>query len=175
MFMLNEIRTQEDLPHVQAHLQSLGPVTVILVQKKSLCVVLDCETSESVEELWMDYRCGKLKSLFTDDIGTGERLQRYRVSAVSLKVTLPRWQYRRAVVQLKYLKEGHEPKEESSDLCPICGKMVATAGNSAASSKSLREEDDITHFVAMEIEIQSQDLTREKLLWQGCSEAMALV
>ncbi|XP_070568966.1 uncharacterized protein [Ptychodera flava] len=150
--MLNEITAPEDLPHVQAHLDSLGPITIRLVKKKSLCVVLNCETSESVEKLWIDYRRGKLKSLFTDDIASGERLQRYGVSTVSFKVSLPRWQYRQAVAQLKYLKEGCEPREESSDFCPVCGKVVVMAGNNAALSESSQEEVDITEFVAVELE-----------------------
>ncbi|XP_070569242.1 uncharacterized protein [Ptychodera flava] len=150
--MLNEITAPEDLPNVQAHLHSLGPITIRLVKKKSLCVVLHCETSESVEKLWVDYRRGKLKSLFTDDIGTAERLQRYRVSAVSLKVSLPRWQYRQAVVRLKYLREGYEPKDASSDLCQICGKMIEA-------------EDDITPYLAVELErsVSESDIRKAEL------------
>ncbi|XP_070567198.1 uncharacterized protein [Ptychodera flava] len=160
--MLSEIRTPEDLPYVQEHLQSLGPITIRLVKERSLCVVLDCETSESVEKLWVDYKRGKLKSLFTDDIGTDERLQRYGVSAVSLEVSLPRWQYRRAVVQLKYLKEGYEPKDVPSDLCQICRNMVAMAESSLTLSVPPQKEGDITSYVAVELERSISESDKRK-------------
>ncbi|XP_077977119.1 uncharacterized protein LOC144432726 [Glandiceps talaboti] len=125
--MLHEIKCPGDLPRVEALLEQIGPIKIKLVKQKSLCLVLKCPTSNSLEKLWHEYTIGSLANTFKEDLVTVPQLQRCKASAVSLRVTIPSWKYRRALIRLKHFKEDYQPKVTHLKGCGVCGIGVSRA------------------------------------------------
>ena len=75
------------------HLTEVYKVQLVTVGERSVFIILDCPTLDSLEHLWRDYRAGHLEKVAERYLVTDEMKEMLKLEANCLKITIAEENY----------------------------------------------------------------------------------